>query len=167
MAEPGTRPPPVTRSSSRNLVVYRLMICSSPSKVSKVTLERLRLEALWPATAMGSALSSTIEFHSPHAEHFPAHCEVTLPHFWQIYVAFLGMVWVSLFCASDDFFEWPSGCPPETGPKVSALFFSHGLFRSYRCGPSEGRRNAPDAPGVMSLNPKRAELLIRIVCFSI
>ncbi len=63
-----------------------------PSKVSRATPERLRLGAdFCPETAMGSALSSTIEFHSPQAEHLPAHWEVTLPHFWQIYVAFLGI----------------------------------------------------------------------------
>lgn len=59
---------------------------------------------------MGSALSSTMEFHSPQAEHLPAHWVVILPHCWQLYVAFL------------------------------AIFFSHGLFRSYRCGPYEVRR---------------------------
>jgi len=118
------------------------MTCSSPSKVSKATLERLRLEALWPATAMGSALSSTIEFHSPQAVHFPAHCEVTLPHFWQIYVAFLGMV----FCSHGLWFV-----------------FSHG-YSSLRSG-LRGAALAPDAPGVMSLSPKRAELLHRMAWF--
>ena len=98
-----------------------------PSKVSNATPERLRLGAdFCPETAIGSALSSTIEFHSPQAEHFPAHCEVTLPHFWQIYVAFLGMVWVSLFCASDAHY-------------ASAHFLSRAIPSTKRAWPFEGR----------------------------
>ena len=108
-----------------------MIICSSPSKVSRATPERLRLGAdFCPETAMGSALSSTIEFHSPQAEHLPAHCEVTLPHFWQIYVAFLGMVWVSLFCASDDFFRGLQVAHMQPAFKNSRFFSltGYGLF---------------------------------------
>ena len=44
-----------------------------------------------------SGASSTMEFHSPQAVHFPAHWVVILPHCWQLYVAFLAIYLSRLF----------------------------------------------------------------------
>jgi hypothetical protein len=83
MAEPGTTPPPSTRSNSSTPVEKRGgagVSLSRPSKArprARVDLEAARLPGarLWT--------SSTRQFQPLHATHWPAHLEWTAPQDWQ------------------------------------------------------------------------------------
>src|SRR3954469_15210193 len=83
MAEPGTTPPPQTRSNSSTPVAIlggAGVSSSRPSKASPRTLL-----ALDGAMAPGGRAcnSSTRVFHAPHAGHWPAHLVWTAPQDWQ------------------------------------------------------------------------------------
>src|ERR1700743_962085 len=85
-AEPGTRPPPQTRSNSAVPVIRRSGAASSVFRSSSVNLRpRLRGPALLPSGI--GAPSPTIVFQPPQASHLPAHLDVTLPQLWQANVA--------------------------------------------------------------------------------
>src|SRR5262249_4716092 len=81
-AEPGTKPPPATRSNSAVPVMRRGGSLSTVFRSSNAILRpRLRGPALLPS---GRAVSSSvIVFQPPHASHLPAHLDVTFPHDWQ------------------------------------------------------------------------------------
>src|SRR5580693_1414587 len=83
-AEPGTRPPPSTRSSSAMPVLARGGGAASPAKPTKATAFPARL--LGPGRlgpACGVAASSTMVFHSPQASQRPAHFGARAPQPWQ------------------------------------------------------------------------------------
>src|ERR1700753_2425363 len=81
-AEPGTSPPPVTRSNSPTPVTRRGGGASWDLRSSRANLRPLsRLEALVPMG--GGAPSSVIVFQPLQASHLPAHLEVTAPQDWQ------------------------------------------------------------------------------------
>jgi hypothetical protein len=85
MAEPGTTPPPQTRSNSSTPVTMRGGAGVSTSRVSKAR-PGPRLDARGGASAPGGAApasSSTRVFHCPQALHCPAHLEWTAPQAWQ------------------------------------------------------------------------------------
>src|SRR4051794_10538867 len=81
-AEPGTMPPPVTRSSSANPVGMRVTLSVVFVSVSRSAArpfdERVMPE---PGVAATSA-SSSIVFHSPQVTHLPAQREATAPQLW-------------------------------------------------------------------------------------
>src|SRR5512147_1395145 len=83
-AEPGTSPPPSTRSNSAMPVGSR--------GASRVSVPRPSKEAALPLPPLmatsaggpaGAAASSMMLFHSPQAAHFPDQREVTAPQAWQ------------------------------------------------------------------------------------
>jgi hypothetical protein len=85
-AEPGTSPPPQTRSNSAIPVTRRPGAMSSVFRSSSAKARPfLRGPALLPSGA--GAASSVIEFHAPQASHLPAHLVVTAPQDWQTKVA--------------------------------------------------------------------------------
>src|SRR5512144_2160524 len=86
-AEPGTRPPPSTRSSSVMPVGRRGASRVASDRVSKeASLPWLRplppLMAIRAGEPEGAA-SSMIEFHSPQEAHLPDQRAVTAPQAWQ------------------------------------------------------------------------------------
>src|SRR5690606_26463609 len=80
MAEPGTRPPPVTRSSSAIPVLRRGGGALMP--VRPTNSMRLPPVRLWPFGKAGSIDSSTMLFHSPQESHLPLQRDVTAPQDW-------------------------------------------------------------------------------------
>src|SRR5690348_3880726 len=82
-AEPLTKPPPVTRSSSESPVTTRAALSVSPDRGTRLVGRPLALADFGPAPTPLSAISSTIVFHSPQASQRPCHCMVTAPHAWQ------------------------------------------------------------------------------------
>src|SRR5262245_20480697 len=83
-AEPGTRPPPRTRSNSAMPVGRRgasRVSVPSPSKAAALPLPPLM--ATSAGGPEGAAASSMMLFHSPQAAHFPDQREVTAPQAWQ------------------------------------------------------------------------------------
>src|SRR5580700_3312572 len=85
-AEPGTRPPPVTRSNSAMPVTRRGGGASSDFRSSSANLRPFsRLPALLPMG--GAAPSSVIVFQPPQASHLPDHLEVAEPQVWQTKLA--------------------------------------------------------------------------------
>ncbi len=83
-AEPGTMPPPVTRSSSASPVGMRATCRRSGASVCNSTTRPLELRIRpEPGVAAGASASSTIVFHSPQATHLPAQREATAPQLWQ------------------------------------------------------------------------------------
>src|SRR5580658_2618405 len=83
-AEPATRPPPSTRSSSAMPVLARGGGAVSPARPTKVTAFPARL--LGPGRlgpACGVTASSTMVFHSPQASQRPAHFGARAPQPWQ------------------------------------------------------------------------------------
>ena len=83
MAEPGTTPPPQTRSNSSTPVEMRGGAGTSSSSPWKLT-PRARLDLLG-ASAPGGRLwtSSTRVFQALQAGHWPAHLLCTAPQDWQ------------------------------------------------------------------------------------
>src|SRR5690606_34516672 len=84
-AEPGTRPPPVTRSNSPMPETLRGSFVES-SPLRPVSGRPLPFFAPMPLGMAASITSSAIEFHSLQDSHFPAHLEDTAPQDWQTYV---------------------------------------------------------------------------------
>ena len=83
MAEPGTMPPPVTRSSSALPVVKRGASAVLPESNSRVTT-RPRVALVIPDPGAGPAsVSSVIVFHSLQDAHLPDHRDDVAPQFWQ------------------------------------------------------------------------------------
>ena len=86
--DPGTIPPPSTRSSSR-IPVLHLASSSADTSVSGTTFASLtdslteRDPAVVPFVIPLSSFSSTNVFHSPHAGHCPSHFASSCPQFWQ------------------------------------------------------------------------------------
>src|SRR6185369_9883580 len=80
VAEPGTSPPPATRSNSPMPETKRFSSVGEPDSATKSILRPP------PATLFGSAsptASSTIEFHAPQSSHLPDHLRCTAPQVWQ------------------------------------------------------------------------------------
>ena len=89
-SDPGTTPPPSTRSNSSIPVVRRADTTVSMSSYSRgpaVAASEYRAPALAdaaPAPAVaGTARSSTSEFHAPHSGQRPSHFCDCAPHSWQ------------------------------------------------------------------------------------
>src|SRR5690606_5771007 len=83
MREPGTIPPPKTRSSSESPSVQRR---SSKALASVTGTERTAVASRrWFAGAPGGATSSTRVFHPSHDGQRPNHFTLTSPHCWQTY----------------------------------------------------------------------------------
>src|SRR5262245_36699905 len=109
-AEPGTRPPPRTRSSSAMPVGRRGASLAAAARVSSVARRPLPpLIAISPGDPDG-ARSSMMEFHSPHEAHLPDQRLVTAPQAWQT-KAREALAMVSAL-ASD---IAPEGAPAEIG----------------------------------------------------
>jgi hypothetical protein len=86
MIEPGTNPPPRTRSTSP--------IPDGSRPASALVTLAMGATAATPATARaadgarvptgrGAAIVSTRVFHAPQAAHWPAHLGELAPHCWQ------------------------------------------------------------------------------------
>src|SRR5471032_3131920 len=85
-AEPGTNPPPVTRSNSAMPVMRRGGGASSDFKSSRANLRPLtRRPALAPIG--GAAPSSVMVFQPLQASHLPDHLGAVVPQVWQTKVA--------------------------------------------------------------------------------
>src|SRR5271154_4541967 len=85
-AEPGTNPPPVTRSNSAMPVTRRGGGASSDLRSSSANLRPLVLRAA--PLPMGAALpSSVMVFQPPQASHLPDHLDETAPQDWQTKLA--------------------------------------------------------------------------------
>ena len=109
--DPGTIPPPSTRSSSRMPV--RILTSSSAvtsfrgitfaSRTDSLTL--LEVTVL-PFVMPLLTLSSTNVFHSPHAGHCPSHFDSSCPQFWQKNTLFFPFAILHPFCHTKP------ACPP-------------------------------------------------------
>ena len=84
-AEPGTTPPPQTRSNSATPVMIRGGSGVSESRVSNCTPRPRAAAPVAAFIAPGGAerLSSTMEFHWLQAPHWPDHLPWTAPQAWQ------------------------------------------------------------------------------------
>src|SRR5262245_8193198 len=81
-ADPGTMPPPVTRSSSARPVGMRAILSAACVSVSSPTTRPFDDRAR-PEPGGSSKLASSISvFHSPQAPHLPAQRGDTAPQFW-------------------------------------------------------------------------------------
>src|SRR6185295_777234 len=81
-AEPGTSPPPVTRSNSPMPVGRRLGGASSVFRSSRLILRPLtRRDA--PPPKGGAMPSSVMVFQPPQASHLPDHLAWVAPQDWQ------------------------------------------------------------------------------------
>src|SRR5262245_56473359 len=82
-AEPGTNPPPATRSSSPMPVTTRAGCGSPPVSPTSLPDRPLgRLAPLAPEAGIPAA-SSMMVFHSPQLSHRPDHLAWTAPQDWQ------------------------------------------------------------------------------------
>ncbi len=81
--EPGTKPPPVTRSNSPMPVAMRGAGCARAAEIREgedaAFARRARACAAMPAPEV----SSTIEFQAPQASQRPCQRGATAPQFWQ------------------------------------------------------------------------------------
>src|SRR4029078_12290775 len=83
IVEPGTTPPPVTRSSSEMPLENRGASWVEPFNVSSLTMRPL-LCRVTPDTGGGPAsVSSTRVFQPSQAAHLPAQRVAVAPHAWQ------------------------------------------------------------------------------------
>src|SRR5579864_1727387 len=85
-AEPGTRPPPVTRSNSAIPVGRRWGGASSDFRSSRVILRPLT-RRLAPDPKGGATPSSVMVFQPPQASHLPDHLAWVAPQDWHTKVA--------------------------------------------------------------------------------
>src|SRR5262245_50101565 len=85
MSDPGTTPPPSTRSNSPMPVERRTLRDISTSAYSLAVDDVENCEKRFCPTedAADSDLSSTREFHAPHSLHRPIHLGACAPHSWQ------------------------------------------------------------------------------------
>src|SRR6185437_10536401 len=122
-AEPGTSPPPQTRSNSAMPVTRRLGGASSLFKSSNANLRPFTRRVALPPMG-GAAPSSVMVFQPPQASHLPAHLELDAPQDWQMkLVEDLAMKTFYLSRAAGRktgaHFSWPtllSLSRPSTGP---------------------------------------------------
>src|SRR5690349_15141492 len=82
-AEPLTKPPPVTLSSSAMPVTTRAALSVSPDRGTRLVGRPPDFADFGPAPTPLSVISSTMVFHSPHASHRPCQRVVTAPQDWQ------------------------------------------------------------------------------------
>ena len=82
VTEPGTSPPPRTRSNSPIPVERGLLCCVStfPMGVASPGGTSARPAANVTSESSGPSTSSTREFQAPHAKHFPDHFGKEAPH---------------------------------------------------------------------------------------
>src|SRR5262249_44823661 len=85
MAEPGTSPPPTTRSNSAMPVARRASSAGLPLRAGS-SMQR-PLPPLSPLGGASVAASSTIAFQAPQASQRPDHFGAAAPHSWQTYRA--------------------------------------------------------------------------------
>ncbi len=83
IAEPGTTPPPQTRSNSVTPVTIRGGSGVSDCRVSNWTPRVRAVFVGFIAPGGAERLSSTMEFHWPQAPHWPDHLPWTAPQDWQ------------------------------------------------------------------------------------
>src|SRR5690606_25279908 len=96
-AEPGTIPPPVTRSSSVMPVGRRCTVWVDPESDSRATARpRDRPVRPVPGGDTPTSLSSTSVFHSSQLAHLPVQRLKTAPQFWQTNVALAGLAIASI-----------------------------------------------------------------------
>src|SRR6185312_5770774 len=88
-AEPGTNPPPVTRSNSPMPVMRRGGGASSDLRSS--SSKRRPLTRRTPDLIGGAAPSSVMVFQPPQDSHLPDHLEVVAPQDWQTKLEDLAM----------------------------------------------------------------------------
>ena len=81
IAEPGTRPPPQTRSNSAMPVTERMTSVDGPDSSTNSILRPPLAD--WPFGASASAVSSTMVFQAPQDSQRPAHLAVLAPQDWQ------------------------------------------------------------------------------------
>src|SRR5688572_32022733 len=81
VAEPGTRPPPATRSNSPMPETKRFSDRGAPESATKSIL-RPPVATLFGSASLPAA-SSTIEFHALQSSHLPDHLRCTAPQAWQ------------------------------------------------------------------------------------
>ena len=84
-SDPGTTPPPSTRSSSPSPVVSRPVTGSSSASATATGAARAAPPAAapWPRTGPRAATSSTRLFHSPQPAQRPCQRPSSCPHAWQ------------------------------------------------------------------------------------
>src|SRR4051812_4255047 len=82
-ADPMTKPPPVTRSSSRRPVAMRAADSVSPLSGTRAIGRPEAVADLGPAPTPESTISSTIEFHSPQPSQRPCQRTCVVPQDWQ------------------------------------------------------------------------------------
>src|SRR5688572_2705911 len=81
-AEPGTMPPPVTRSSSASPVGRRAIVSAVLTSDSSATTRPLEARVSPDPGGAVTSASSIIVFHSPQAAHLPAQRGAMAPQFW-------------------------------------------------------------------------------------
>src|SRR4030095_17133182 len=85
ISDPGTTPPPSTRSNSPMPVDSRTLCDISTSAYSLAVddVENCEKRLVGGVPAGDSARSSTSEFHAPHSVQRPIHLGACAPHSWQ------------------------------------------------------------------------------------
>src|SRR5689334_14865137 len=94
-SDPGTTPPPSTRSNSSMLVDKRAWFCSSMSAYNlaePAADSAYRCSAVAAVIAAGCGRSSTNEFHAPQSLHLPSHFGDCEPHSWHTNTVFGGFM---------------------------------------------------------------------------
>src|SRR5262245_27388200 len=119
-SEPGTTPPPSTRSNSSLPVDRRTPVAVSTSAYSfaALVLENCahRLFALGAAATDSVARSSTSEFQAPHSAQRPSHFGDCAPHSWHTNTTFGGFM-------RTDRIQPGAGLPPHPCFLVPTLAF--------------------------------------------
>ena len=90
-ADPGTMPPPVTRSSSATPVEKRGASRLVPLRLSSATTRPPLLRVSPEPGGAIASVSSRSVFHSPHAAHLPAQRGERAPQLWQTNVVLLAL----------------------------------------------------------------------------
>ena len=148
--DPGTIPPPSTRSSSRMPV--RILTSSSAvtsfrgitfaSRTDSLTL--LEVTVL-PFVMPLLTLSSTNVFHSPHAGHCPSHFDSSCPQFWQKNTLFFPFAILHPFRHTKP--VYPPGPLQATGyPLLVSFFRTLQTAEYYTCKRIKIGADAPSAP---------------------
>ena len=100
-AEPGTMPPPVTRSSSVRPVEKRGASPVRPLRPSKAMTRPLPPLRASPEPGGATTSASSISvFHSSHEGHLPAQRGETAPQFWHTKVDLLSFAMPDQFASS-------------------------------------------------------------------
>ena len=85
VAEPGTKPPPATRSNSSIPVATRGSGLDAPERSSNAKARPAGARRADLPPTPSAAASSMIVFHSPQDSHLPCQRWVIAPQFWQTY----------------------------------------------------------------------------------